>query len=597
MSFVERRRPAFAGELIRRVALIWLAICAAFVVSKWSAIRSLALPDPDDTLRMIQVRDLLAGQHWWDLHQYRVAPPHGMLMHWSRLVDAPIWLCEVLLRPLLGGPLAEQAALVMVPLLTLGCAMLLAARLAWRMFDPQAIHFVAVLLVLATPVTAQLQPLRIDHHGWQIVAVLAALNGLTARNSRTAGWLAGLAMALGMTVSLELLPVAALLAAVLVLRALYDPAERIAPAAFLQALALTGVAAFLLTHGLSDLANHCDSLSPAWLGALVIAAMGTSAIAALPRVPRFGLVLAYGGAGALSLAALLALAPECARGPFATLDPLVRAYWYNNVYEGMPVWYQQVPTMAQMLVPPLLGLWAAVRLRQRNTGWLQRFWGEYALLLGGLIVLSVLVARSSSFSCALGVVPLAWQVREWHRRVRRLGSPLRRTLGLLGIAALVMPGVPLLAASKLTAGKPADMAPQQVCDLPAAAAALSRLEPGTVFTQIDLGPQLLAYTPHRTIATAHHRAPQAMHDLIAASIAAPGQARVLLTRYDTRYVLVCPGLVEIGNYRMNAPHGFVPQLADGQAPDWLWPIPLPTESGLKLWKVLPLPKTEAGKGS
>ena len=30
---------------------------------------------------------------------------------------------------------------------------------------------------------------------------------------------------------------------------------------------------------------------------------------------------------------------------------------------------------------------------------------------------------------------------------------------------------------------------------------------------------------------------------------------------------------------------FVPQLADGKAPDWLKPLPLPPESGLKLWKI------------
>ena len=37
---------------------------------------------------------------------------------------------------------------------------------------------------------------RIDHHGWQIVAVLAALNGLAARSEKTGGRLAGIAMVL-----------------------------------------------------------------------------------------------------------------------------------------------------------------------------------------------------------------------------------------------------------------------------------------------------------------------------------------------------------------------------------------------------------------
>ena len=33
--------------------------------------------DPDSTMRLVQVRDLLAGQGWFDLVQHRLAPPDG----------------------------------------------------------------------------------------------------------------------------------------------------------------------------------------------------------------------------------------------------------------------------------------------------------------------------------------------------------------------------------------------------------------------------------------------------------------------------------------------------------------------------------------
>ena len=46
--------------------------------------------DNDSLLRLVEVRDLLAGQGWFDLHQYRMGPPGGFVMHWSRLVDVPI---------------------------------------------------------------------------------------------------------------------------------------------------------------------------------------------------------------------------------------------------------------------------------------------------------------------------------------------------------------------------------------------------------------------------------------------------------------------------------------------------------------------------
>src|SRR5215467_4071610 len=44
----------------------------------------------DDAMRLVEVRDLLAGQSWFDLVQHRLAPPDGVNMHWSRLIDLPI---------------------------------------------------------------------------------------------------------------------------------------------------------------------------------------------------------------------------------------------------------------------------------------------------------------------------------------------------------------------------------------------------------------------------------------------------------------------------------------------------------------------------
>jgi uncharacterized RDD family membrane protein YckC len=81
----------------------WALVAVLALLRDWQTIASLHFSDPDDALRMVQVRDLLAGQGWFDLHQYRVAPPDGIVMHWSRLVDAPIAAVIMLLRPLLGA--------------------------------------------------------------------------------------------------------------------------------------------------------------------------------------------------------------------------------------------------------------------------------------------------------------------------------------------------------------------------------------------------------------------------------------------------------------------------------------------------------------
>jgi hypothetical protein len=97
------------------VLLFWLATVAYMIVNRWSAIRGFALGDTDDNMRMMQVRALLAGQGWYDLRQYRMNPPYGADIHWSRLVDLPIAGLKLAFTPLFGGRIAEQIAVAAAP--------------------------------------------------------------------------------------------------------------------------------------------------------------------------------------------------------------------------------------------------------------------------------------------------------------------------------------------------------------------------------------------------------------------------------------------------------------------------------------------------
>jgi hypothetical protein len=587
MIFVERRRAGFTADLFWRVGLVWLAVSAIFVAVRWSAIAGLQLPDADDSLRLAQLRDLIAGQAWFDLHQYRVAPPEGMLMHWSRLVDVPLVIVWSALSPLLGASLAEKATLVIVPLFTLFAAMLLAGRLAWRMLGDGAIVYTCVVLVLMTAVTGQIQPLRIDHHGWQIVAVLAALNGLAARNERTGGRIAGLAMALGMAISLELLPVAALIGAVLALRWLLDPKARLLCLHYIRTLAVTSLLAFLATRGAADLTPHCDILSPAYLAGLLAVALGFSLLGLSPAMPRPALAAGMLASASVGVGALLVLAPQCTAGPFATLDPLVQKYWYANVREGMPVWRQEFDVALRLIIPPLAGLFAAIRLWQGCAGWLRRFWFEYALIMAGTLALGLVVSRSSGFAAAVASIPLGWMLRDWHRKAGVARSGAGRIGLLLAAVLVVMPDLPLKAARLLDPAKPAAMtSAQRACDIAAAGPTLKALPPATILAPIDNGPMLLLHSPHKVLATAHHRAPAALRDVIAVFTSSPEIAEPIVRARGAAYLAVCPALAEIAIYREAAPGGLAAALANGKTPAWLRPVPMPQDSGLLVWEVI-----------
>lgn len=572
-----------------RIVLAWLGVAAVLVVRNWAAIQSVQLADPDDVLRLVQVRDLLAGQPWFDLHQYRIDAPAGVATHWSRLVDAPLALVIFLLKPLVGQASAELAAAVIVPLLTLLCAMLLTARIALKLFNARTAYATCLVWIMALAALTQLQPMRIDHHGWQIVAELAAINGLLSSSAKRGGRVIGIALGLGLSISLELLPFAVLFAAVLGLKWLRDPAQRGWLVQMLASLALTSIAAFFLTRGLV-FDTHCDTVTPTYLIGFTLAALLVGLIARLEKASPLAIAALLGGAAMLTGAAYLALTPTCLAGPFAALDPLVRQVWYNNVLEGLPVTRQELPNMVQMVVPPLAGLIVAALCFLGSSNGRRERLRDFTLVLAGSLVIAMLVARFSAVAAAVATVPLGYAISEWLRRA----SEMKLAARLLVLPLIMLVLVPGFAAGKLKNHFVPPVADPQGevpvlgrgCSLPESLPALQALPSATVFAPFEIGPALLRFTPHSVIATNHHRAALQMGDVIRAYTSDPAKAEAYVRQHRAAYVMACADLVEARNYAAMEPKGLMAKLLAGQAPDWLEPVALPASAGsLKLWKV------------
>ena len=88
------------------------AVTSSRIVSVWN---TGAFFDTDDAMRAVQVRDLLAGQPWFDMTAYRLDPPVGMFSHWSRVVDTPLAGLELFLRLFLSPEYAERATRLVFP--------------------------------------------------------------------------------------------------------------------------------------------------------------------------------------------------------------------------------------------------------------------------------------------------------------------------------------------------------------------------------------------------------------------------------------------------------------------------------------------------
>lgn len=575
----------------RGVLLAWVAISLVTLIGSGGRLSIAAFVDGDDALRLQQVRDLLGGQGWFDLHQYRVAPPEGVAMHWTRVVDIPIAAMILLLRPLMGQGLAESIAIVVVPLLHLLAAMALATRLAARQFGPRIGIVAALLVAAAVPASFRMMPLRIDHHAMQFVLALVALNGLFACAPRMGGALAGAALALALAISLESLPLAVIVGGLCTLRLWRGQSAWLI--GYLLSLSLASLALFLATRGLGDLAQHCDAVSPVHVVALLWMGGGTAII--LPRLrdrPPFVSLLAVGliGAGAVGLAA--AWAPQCLAGDaFASVDPLVRKVWLDSVLEGLPVWRQEPGFAATIILLPLFGLIACLRLATRAADrGEQLFWLDYALLLVGATLVGLLVARASGVSCLFATVPAAWQFAEQFARWRQDSLLVRRMGRVVVMITLLLPGVLVDQGVRLLApaGQASDGRAQGEvalgCDFSRAVPALAALPKGTLLTGLDIGPTVLVTSGHRVVATAHHRASAAIRDVIDAFLGPDEAARQIMARRGAKMVVICPGGSEARFYAEKAPAGFIAHLMSGKAPGWLEPVTMPDASGVKAWR-------------
>jgi len=574
------------------VGALWLECAIVWLFWYWGNFAHLDFRDPDDAMRLVQVRDFLAGQSWFDVSQHRVSPPQGGPMHWSRLLDLPIAGIIVTLRPLLGQAMAEIVACVTVPLLTLATicfAMFAAVR---RFLGVHRALLTVALLITSFPILVQSMPLRIDHHAWQIAAAVGVLGGMLAADARRGGWIAGASMAMWLHISGEGLPFAAIAGGVFALRYAAEPREWPRLIGYVGALAFGSAGLLLLTHGwAASLVTHCDSMSPPYLAPLALlfpAMLLGRRMAGDVTVLRRILPVAVAGAGAAALFA--ATGPECLAGPFVTLDPVVYRYWYLGVMEGQPIWRQGPVVAAIMIVPPLVGLvglaLAVAREpdRTRRLDWLSII----GLSLGSLAV-AVLVLRAMAVAHMLALVGSAWLVASLYTRIRALPRMAERVGATVLLCVLSPAGLAIVSSSaaERISGQPAPPPEKVACAAQEQIEALSAIPEGILFAPIDLGPAILQRTGHSVIATAHHRNVVGIGKVLRAYTGTPDEARRIVTASGAGWLLFCPTLGETQRYFAIAPDGLAARLAKGKTPGWLRPVHVPGATDLKVYRVIP----------
>ncbi|MGE0285932.1 MAG: hypothetical protein AB7I42_07035 [Bradyrhizobium sp.] len=572
------------------IALLFLAASAILMLPAINGSVFDAM-STDDTMRLVEVRDLIGGQAWFDVFQYRMNPPSGTSMHWSRIIDAPLAGLILLLKPLLGTHNAQALTLYFWPTLLLAIALALVAAIARQMSNSTTPVIAAVALaVLSLPALVHFRAGAIDHHNAQIVLLLALVL-TTAQIEQSAGKaaLGGLMASLSLAIGIEMLPaIAAIGVAVFGLFVWRGAAVARQVGAFGAGLAASSL---LLAPALMSLSSLSAPVCDAFGGPVLLLTVGGGiSLMLMVGIDRYRSTLGMRVISGVTLAialigSFLASFSGCIASPFGHLDPIVISLWVNNIGEAISFarMLQLFPEkIGAYYIFPIMTLGLAVMALVRSDPaerfrWIVALAALAALVGFGFWQIRGLAAASivgaPVFAASLGFLWPRFASGARLLLVSVAASPF--SLDVVGLSA--KPMLDAIFRSEAVG----DLSPcRSLSDI----VSLKRLPTGRVMAPLDLGPAILAETGHDVFAGPYHRNNDGNAALIRLMLATPSEAKQILSDRRVDYVVTCSAAPDRNIVKLS-PEGLEARLGRSETPDFLEPIDLGPGTKISAWRV------------
>lgn len=565
--------------------------------------------DNDDTMRLMEIRDWLGGQGWFDMMQYRILGPEGISMHWSRYVDLGISAILVPLAKVVPMATAERLTLVIWPTLLLALMVVLVGFGTRRILGSGAAIMAMLMAVLWLPMGwLFFGPGRIDHHNVQMLTTaVMAFALILPGDALRRGLIAGAAAAFSLAVGLETLPLILVAGGMLLVRSGFEvKAANGVLTGFCLALVGAEVALFLGQTAPGEwLAPRCDELAPPVLALSLIAALACL----LPMAARHWLrgpaarlaaSVAIAGLGVAICAPLLL---PCLTGPYGALPAEVQAMMTTQITEAQPglVYAGHNPRSYNLLLTPVFAVVALTALllwsrRKSAPGAESDAMAAQDSAALQMLVLACVGLLGSFFQIRMTnltgcAVPfLTGYVLQClaQRRAARQGSVAGSLWALALVAAALVLELPTVVALPVTALIRAAMpdavraealAPVNDCRNATDLGALNVLPPARILTTLGLGAPLIATTHHMGLAAPYHRSAAAMWNGVF-PFRSPENMLIAIRASKPDYVAVCATL-DIARQP-----AFAAQLMRGDPVPWLQPVPV-AGTALKVYRVLP----------
>ncbi len=576
-------------------------------IPAWRAIMDGQLPDTDDITRLLQIEQWFRTGDWWTVGTDRIAPLDQHAWHWSRLADLPV---AVVAWPLqLALPLREAlltAAFVTPPLLGLAFALLVASTagtIAGRhgreaRFPATVLGFCCAILSVAA--VDYFLPGRVDHHGLQLLLVVATVRSALSQDLR-GGLLAGVAMAASLRIGLETAPVLMPLALVIGAEWIIRGAPVVQRTRGFAAGLLAGLAGCQLATvpPAEWFLTAADALSLIHIAPLATAAAGLLMATWAPGARSLaGRGLAAGLAGVAALGALAWFDLALLVDPFGAVPPVMRTLWLDRISESTPLWTHArggaagaaiavgVGPALAMIIGSVMA-WRCIRHAKDRAQ--APAWIALAALLGCVTPLLWLWEyRVAGQAAALAAITAASATAIIWRRSGRWAGLAVGALATPVIWGMLGAGVGTLAAPRPAAGAAsgARVAGEQ-CIGARAHQALRDLPPGLALTTPDQGPTLAFSTRLTSLAGPYHRHITSMRTTFELFLARPDAAHARLRQLGVTAIVICHGAPDTEWIAAAAPDGLLSALASGAPPPaWLAPIDAGSQTGLRAWRVV-----------
>lgn len=544
--------------------------------------------DNDDMMRLLQVRDLLGGQSWFNVDQTRMGPGEGTVMHWSRIADLPILILIGVFDLILPYSTAENLAISLWPPFS-------ALLVIWGVLTgvqhvsgpawPQARTFALVLLAFMLILQIRFAPGSIDHHNLQIGLLAISIGfALDPHLGFKSGVISGIALALSLAVGVEVYAFVAVICGFFALMFLWKGNElRAGLKGFGMAFAGTLALVFVATIAPKNYnLIYCDAFSLITLSAGVLGGGGLAILASIgsskSMMWRFGGLVIL---GFLCGTLLWFQAPQCLANPLDELPSEVRSLWLGNVVEAQPLFFNREEWF---FTPPFAIGTTCVALVVTVLSLKSGQVSSPSILLGALLTIALLLTfyqiRFYVFGSIFALFVLApWVADIYTKEQGKTDEPSVGYILALGVSIPILWGFPAVFLKEdVPQPKPGEPT-AAACYSDSVLQALTELPKGMVVATDNGTPHILMHTEHRVLAGNYHRNSAGIAAGIDIFTSEAADAKSQIAKTGAEYLHFCRSTQESIVFADYAPEGLMADLLKSNPPEYLEIIPPELEDG------------------